>query len=335
MIALRVGVVGLGRVGEVHVRNLQRSGLVSSLVVHDLDGGRARAIADELGADTAPSFPELLRRDVDAVVVATSTHAHAGLVMKAVHRHLPVFCEKPVATSLEMGGVMAALADEHDVPVQVGFQRRCDPELLALRARLHEGRTGRLIGLRIVSTSWQPPTAEYLRSAGGFFMDKLVHDIDVVRWLTGREVEVVSTVASGAATGWIGKAGDVDTVSAGLELAGGLVAQVWSSRVSPTRFEFRIDAVTERASLLAGNWADADPSDRMRRQSPFPTFLARFADAYAAEMRAFCALVGGTGENICPVADAMLSERAAAAAHLAWRERRAVRLAEFDAGPPG
>lgn len=331
---VRIGVVGLGRIGALHARNLAACTMLSSLVVHDADQERAREVASQLGADVAESVPELLRTGVDGVVVATPTPCHEEHVTQALQHAVPVFCEKPLAGSLESGLSVAAAADRRGVPLQVGLQRRCDPQLRELRERVVHGLDGRLLGVRVVSTSWRPPPPEYLRTSGGFFQDKLVHDVDVVRWLTGREIEAATVVASGTATRWIAEAGDVDTVSASLLLSGGVPAQIWAARRSPSRFEFRVDVVSEHRATSAGRWTEGEPSGTARGESPFPTFVTRFADAYAEEVRAFCRLVVGAGGNVCPAADALASEAATATVARAWREARVVRAGDEAVASP-
>jgi myo-inositol 2-dehydrogenase/D-chiro-inositol 1-dehydrogenase len=334
-VTLRIGIAGLGRIGALHARNLAESGLVSGLIVNDSNANRARGVADELGAQCAPSLDSLLDGGIDGLVVATPTDSHAHLVSEAIRRDVPVFCEKPLADSLEGGFAVAALAAQRRVPLQVGLQRRSDSQLAQLRARLKTAVDCRLIGLRVVSSSWRPPSAEYLRASGGFFRDKLVHDVDVVRWISGREIELAAVVGSGAATGWIGDTGDVDTVAASLVLTGGVIAQIWAARMSPTRFEFRVDAITEREALSAGGWTDDESSGTVGSDGPFATFVARFSEAYRAEMRSFCELVGGNGQNACTAMDAMASEVATDALERAWRERCVVGLAGRDTGGAG
>lgn len=329
---VRIGVVGLGRIGELHARNLAASGLVSSLYVHDADDARTRLVAASLGATPATDVEALLSSGIEGLVIATPTPTHAGLVNGALQRDVAVFCEKPLGASIEAGLAIAALADERCAALQVGLQRRCDPQLCSVREGLAAEADGRLLGLRIVSTSWQPPPPAYLAASGGFFRDKLLHDIDVVRWITGRTIDAVAVTGCGAATGWIGETGDVDTVSVSLLLGGGVVAQIWAARLAPTRFEFRLEAVSERRTVVAGRWPEGDPPDMARRESPFPTFLSRFEEAYAEELASFCRLVGGTGENVCTATDAMASEVAAAAAERAWREGRVVHAGASEAG---
>jgi myo-inositol 2-dehydrogenase / D-chiro-inositol 1-dehydrogenase len=330
-VTVRIGVVGLGRIGELHAQNLAASGLVSSLLVHDVDEERARRVASDVDAGVASSVPELLKQGVDGVVIAAPTETHAHLVTVALLADVAVFCEKPLAGSLEAGFSLTTLAEARRLPLQVGLQRRCDPQLLEVRERLQSQADGCLLGLRIVSSSWQPPPPAYLRTSGGFFRDKLLHDVDVVRWVTGRAIDAAAVLGSGAATGWIGDGGDVDTVSASLLLAGGVVAQIWAARSSPTRFEFRLDTVTERQAMSAGRWTEGDPSETVRQASPYATFVARFSEAYSSEMASFCRLAAGAGENVCTASDAMASEVATVALERAWREARVVRPGEVEA----
>lgn len=325
---VRIGIAGLGRIGGLHARNLAASGLVSSLVVHDADDDRARRIGADLDADVAPTFGKLLGSGIDGVVISTPTPSHEDLVHEALRSEIPVFCEKPFASSVEAGVALATMVEDRGVPLQVGLQRRCDPQLLELRERLRGEVDGRLLGLRVVSSSWRPPSPEYLETSEGFFRDKLLHDVDVVRWLTGLPIVAVAVAASGTATGWVGETGDVDTVSASILLAGDVVAQIWSARLSPTRFEFRVDAVCAHREMSAGRWDEGDASGIARKESPFETFVCRFEEAYKAEVDAFCHLAGCSGENVCPPSDAMASEIATASLELSWREGRVVRMVE-------
>lgn len=332
--SLRIGVAGLGRVGELHARNLAASGRVSSLLVHDADAKVADRVGAALGAEVVPHFRDLIGCRPDGIVVATPTASHAELVSEAIGRGIPVLCEKPLAHSVADGDAVATLAEERGVPLQVGLQRRSDPQLLRMRARLRDGGDGRLVGLRVVSCSWQPPPEEYLEASGGFFRDKLLHDVDVVRWLTGLEIETSAVVGSGREAGWVGDPPDVDSVSASLLLAGGVVAQIWAARRSPSRFEFRVDAVCEHQELSAGRWEEGEPSSMPRAPSPFSTYVSRFSEAYVAEVTSFCSLAAGTGENVCPARDAMASEAAAVVLERAWREARVIRTVDVGAAAP-
>ena len=323
---MRLGIAGLGRMGALHAQNLRGTGV--SLLVYDIDPDRAGQIAASTGAVVASSVQELLDSAIDGLVVATSTPAHAGLVRSSLDARIPVFCEKPISATINESVALVGSAKRLGVPMQVGFQRRCDPELKALRARIQAGADGPIIGVRVISSSWQPPPPEYMSGSGGLFRDKLAHDLDLVRWLTRREIEEVTTAASGSATGWIGELGDIDTASVGILITGGIVGQIWVARMAPTRFDLRVEVVCSQRLLVAGSWDLGGPPSLEWTPSPWPDFVDRFHEAYRAELESFVRLVAGEGENVCPGGDALASEVAAVAAERAWRERRIVRVGE-------
>lgn len=324
---MRLGVAGLGRMGTLHARNLRANG--ASLVVYDADPAAGAMVSAANGADVASSVEELLEPKLDGLVVATSTPSHAALVRKALQARIPVFCEKPISAKIAESVSIVHLAERLGIPVQVGFQRRSDPELRALRARIQEGTDGSLIGVRVISSSWRPPPPEYVHRSGGLFRDKIAHELDLVRWLTGREIEEVAVTASGAATGWIGELGDADTASISIVISGGVIGQIWVSRMSPTRFDLRVEVVCGHRVLVAGSWDQGDRPALDLLPSPWPDFMERFQDAYLAEIESFLLLLAGDAHNICAAPDALGSEIAAVAAEQAWRDMRVVRVAEL------
>jgi myo-inositol 2-dehydrogenase/D-chiro-inositol 1-dehydrogenase len=305
-----------------------------SLAVYDTDSGLAREVAAALGARVASSFRELVQMGLDGLVISTPTQSHGELLRVALEARIPVFCEKPVSATIAEGIALVGLAERSGVPIQVGLQRRSDPGLVALRSRLRSGRHGPLIGIRVVSSSWRPPSRDYLQASGGVFTDKVVHEVDLVRYVTGLEIEQVTASASGSAAGWIGEMDDADTVSAGLILSGGVVGQIWVARMAPSRFDLRVEAVCRERLLVAGSWDHGAPSSLEWAPSPWPDFVSRFADAYRAEIEAFLLLVAGNGQNVCPARDALRSELIAVAVEQAWRDERSVRIEEF-AHPDG
>src|SRR5690242_10259731 len=191
---MRIGVIGVGRIGALHARTLASNPQVPEVVVADADDARARAVAAELGA-AAASIDELYGGRVDALVVAAPTATHAGLVHRALDARLPVFCEKPLAPDLDATLAVVEHAERSGTPVQVGFQRRYDPGHQALREAVEDGRLGRLHLVRAVTADPAPPPAAYIATSGGMFRDCHIHDFDSIRFVTGREF--VSVYATG------------------------------------------------------------------------------------------------------------------------------------------
>ncbi len=187
----RIGVVGLGRIGSYHARNLLTLNGVDSLVVTDVDARRTADVATELDVQSATDPAALLASGIDGVLIAASSSSHADLIEAAVRRDIPTFCEKPVADSIESSVRVLATAEQTSVPVQIGFQRRFDPSFVAAYDAVRSGELGWIHTLRSTTLDPAPPPISYIEHSGGIFRDCSIHDFDIVRWISGREVTTV------------------------------------------------------------------------------------------------------------------------------------------------
>jgi len=327
---MRIGLIGAGRIGANHAETLVGLPAVEAVLIHDPDVERAAAIADKTGARRADTVDDLLAA-VDAVVIATPTGTHAELIRRSAAAGLPVFCEKPVAASLvETRAVLTAVA-EAGVELQVGFQRRFDTGIAAVREAVASGRLGTVHTLRSCTSDAAPPPAAYIATSGGIFRDCAVHDFDAVRWASGQEV--VSVYATGANTGaeFFAEASDVDTAVTVLTLSNGTLAVCTATRYNGAGYDVRLEACGSAGTLVAG-LTDRSPlpsaDTGVTPPTPYQGFADRFAGAYAAELTAFTELVAGSRTNPCTGADALAALLVAEAAELSRREGRPVAMAE-------
>ncbi|HEY3605844.1 MAG TPA: Gfo/Idh/MocA family oxidoreductase [Sporichthyaceae bacterium] len=332
---MRVGVAGVGRIGALHAENVVGAIGPDAVLVADADAARAVAVADKLGAHAAASVDELFSAGLDGLVIAVPTDAHAALVVRAVQAGIPVFCEKPIAP--DIAGTLAVLhaVGDSSVPVQVGFQRRFDPGYAAARAAVASGALGQLhtiVGFTLDAT---PPPAEYIPGSGGIFRDCLVHDLDILRWVTGQEVVAVHAVGSNLGEDYIRAAGDVDAVAVTLTMADGALAQLSASRYNRAGYDVRMELRGHLDSVAVG----LDARSPLRSLEPgvgvtgpaYPGFLDRFRSAYVAEMAAFTALVADGGSSPCTISDALAAFVLAEACDRSRREGRSVTVAEVAA----
>ena len=210
---LRIGVIGVGRIGRMHAELLSRQVPGAAVTrLHDAYEPNLREVSDRLGIAATSDLDELLGAgDVDAVAICTSTDTHADLIVAAARAGKAIFCEKPV--SLDLADVDRALAavQEAGVPFQIGFNRRFDPAHAAVAAAVASGEVGEPQLARISSRDPEPPPLAYVRVSGGIFLDMTIHDFDMARYVTGSEV--VEVYARGAVRIDPGfeEAGDVDT----------------------------------------------------------------------------------------------------------------------------
>ncbi|CAM5315783.1 dehydrogenase [Streptomyces tanashiensis] len=328
---MRIGLIGTGRIGSFHAGVLARHPEVESLVVADADAVRAAGVAGALGAEAAPDVDALLGHALDAVVIASATAAHAELIARAAGAGLPAFCEKPIA--LDVPGTLAALdaVAEAGTVLQLGFMRRFDAGYRAAREAVRSGRLGRLHTVRAVTSDPEPPPAAYLPLSGGLFRDCLVHDFDIVRWVTGREVVEVYATGSDAGPAMFREAGDVDTAAAVLTLDDGTLATATATRCNGAGYDVRMELAGERDQIVVGlddrtPLTSVEPQGPPAPGKPWPGFLERFAPAYEAELDAFVRLVRGEAPNPCDGREALAALRIAEACERSRRERVPVRV---------
>lgn len=330
---IRLGLAGTGRIGAAHAETLKNLAGVDTVLVADADAERARATAGKLGVEYTPDIDTLLASDLTGLVIATATDSHPELITRAVDLGIPVFCEKPVAADIE--GTMAVI--EHiagsEVPVQIGFQRRFDAGYRAARSAIAGGELGWLHTLRATTLDPAPPPAEYIPRSGGIYRDCGVHDFDIIRWVTGREVTEVYAIGANRGEEFFVAANDVDTAAVLLTLDDSTLATVSLSRYNGAGYDVRLEALGSLGNAVVGldDRAPLHSVEPNYPPSPFPAypgFMDRFRDAYTAELTAFLAVATGTLENPCTPADALEAFYIAEACELSRAERHPVRVAE-------
>ncbi|MFJ9831047.1 Gfo/Idh/MocA family oxidoreductase [Streptomyces sp. NPDC101169] len=334
---MRIGILGLGRIGAFHAETLAGLDAVESLVVADPFADAARAAAERFGARIADSPQSLLAAGVDGLVVAAATDAHPALIRAGVEAGVPVFCEKPVARTMAEGLEVLDTVRGGGVPVQIGFNRRFDAGFSAARAAVRGGELGKLHSVRCTTLDPAPPPAAYIAASGGIFRDCAVHDFDVVRWVTGREVTEVYAAGGNRGAGHIREAGDADTTGAVLTLDDGTLAMVSNSRHNGRGYDVRMELLGFEDSLAVGledklPLRSAEPGAVFPSGVPHDFFMDRFAAAYRAELAAFTEVVAGARPSPCTVEDALEAGWIAEACTLSLREHRPVTVEEVRAG---
>src|SRR6266542_6512892 len=250
--ALHVGVVGVGRIGAFHAETLNALEDVSSLTLADADAARASLLAKELGANAVESPEAIVDAGVDALVIATTTPGHAPLLRLAAAGGIPAFCEKPVALDLATIDDVLDAVGRAGILVQVGFQRRFDPGYRAAREAVVTNALGNLLLVRAATHDPAPPAQEYIAASGGIFRDLHIHDLDAIRFVTGREI--VEVYADGAVreARWFDRYGDVDAAVAVLRLDGGALAVLTGTRHDPLGYDVRLEVFGTRDTIAVG-----------------------------------------------------------------------------------
>ena len=329
---LTFGVVGIGRIGADHARTMRTVDGVGDIVLADVDSARAEAVATELGARTVA--PDKILDEVEALVVTTPTSQHAEYIIAAAERHIPVFTEKPVALDAVTTKQVDDVVAQTGTLVQVGFMRRFDGGYANAKKRLGAGAIGELRRVHITMGDYPPPPASYIPGSGFLYKDCLIHDIDVLRWVTGREVVEVYTVGKNRGASYFGELGDIDESGGVLTLDDDTIATFQVSRYNGAGYDIRMELFGTQETLSVGfntfmPVTSAEPDFVFQQAGArFPNFYPRFTPAYKAEIHEFIATVRSGGQSVATVADALQALYVCDALDLSRHENRPVRVDE-------
>ena len=334
---LRLGVIGVGRIGRMHADMLARQIPGAALtMVHDAHAPSARDVAETLGVPAAEDVDELLgAAEVDAVAICSSTETHADLIVAAAEAGKAIFCEKPV--SLDLTAVDRALAavEAAGVPFQIGFNRRFDAAHAAVAEAVASGRIGEPHLARISSRDPAPPPMAYVRGSGGLFLDMTIHDFDMARYVTGSEVVEVFARGAVRVDPAFADADDVDTAVVTLVHENGCLTTIDNSRQAVYGFDQRVEVLGSAGLAASENPLANTALVRTRdgtRASTLPYFyLERYVPSYLAEWKAFVAAVSEGRTPPVTVADARAPLLIGLAAWRSVREGRTVRVDEVAA----
>jgi scyllo-inositol 2-dehydrogenase (NAD+) len=343
MSRLRVAVVGGGRAGALHARNVADYAARAEVVaVVDERAEAAEALAREVGGAAARrSLEEALDGvALDAVVVSTPTFTHPDLVVRAAEAGKHVFCEKPMALSLGECDEMLAAAEAAGVVLQIGFMRRFQPEFVEARRRIEAGDVGEPMIVKSLTRGpgLPPPWAWELDRSNGMLAEVNSHDFDCVRWLTGSEIERVYAETAnrkGAARG-VEAEGFYDNAVVTLRFASGAIGTIDGTCPADYGYDARVELVCSEGLLVVGDLrgqAIVEVRDRdVGTVTPLHrTWPDRFGEGYRAEIRSFVDTALSGGAPAVTGSDGRAAVAAVRAANRSWQEARPVSLDEVPA----
>jgi myo-inositol 2-dehydrogenase / D-chiro-inositol 1-dehydrogenase len=330
---MRIGLAGTGRIGAFHASTLAALDEVEQVTVTDVVPQSAARLAEDGGYGLAADLDDLLSQ-VDGLVITTSTTGHAATLRAALAAGVPAFCEKPVAATLEETVELVKLVGAAEVPVHVGFQRRFDTGYRRARAAVRSGELGFVHTIRANTHDQSPPPADYLPNSGGLFRDCSVHDFDIIRFVTGREVAGVFAVGANKGDPVFTEKGDIDTGAAVLTLDDDTLVVVSATRYNGGGHDVRMEIMGSQGTLGVG-YDDSLAVRSAETDVDFPrgpqrwSFMERFHAAYVAELTAFCDVVAGRVPSPCTVSDALEAFRVAEACERSRESGRPVSLGEI------
>ena len=336
---VNVGIIGAGRIGQVHAKSIL-TGVPDAKILAIADPFIKPEVAEwakSVGIENVYTDYRRILDDerIDAVLICASTDQHAQLSLEAIAAGKHIFCEKPIDQSIaKIEEVKAALAaSPKKLVYQVGFNRRYDHNYRAMRKAVEDGKIGEVQFVRVSSRDPEPPPAKYVAGSGGMFMDMMIHDLDMVRYLSG--LEIVEVYAQGACLvdPAIGEAGDVDTVTITLKLSNGALATIDGSRKAVYGYDQRGEVFGSKGCVVSANDSDSNivlsTVEGVTAEKPLWFFLERYMGSYQAEVREFIDCVKNGKEPWVGIEDGLLSIKLALACTKSLEENRPVRIDEI------
>lgn len=332
--SVAIGVIGLGRIGFIHAENLAlrlRGGRLAA--VADAQPDRARETGRSLGVPWSGSHEAIIGDEqIAGVVIATPAPTHGDLVAQAASAGKHVFCEKPLAVSLEDTRSAVNTVEAAGVVFQVGFHTRFDAQVAAVGGGVREGVFGEPMLLHARLRDMEPPPEAYLQGSGNLLVDGAIHLFDLATWLGG-EVAEVTAVGTDSVLG-PSPAQDESTIVL-LRFRSGGRAILENSRRAGYAFDFSAELVGSRctARVDAGHEAQVQwlRAGQVARELP-RDFTDRFQDAYRAELQAFINSIARLEAPVPGTADAIRAALLADAAIRSIAERRTIALPAPEPG---
>ena len=333
---IKLGVIGTGRIGKVHISTLVQSVPQASVIaIADVNLESANELAQRFGIqNVSTNYKDIINNpEVEAVVICSPTDTHAQYIIEAAQAGKHIFCEKPIDLTIDIIKGALDAVKKANVKLMVGFNRRFDPNFKKIKQLVVDGKIGDPHILKITSRDPAPPPAQYSAVSGGMFIDMTIHDFDMARYIVGSEVTEVYTKATVLVDPAIGKAGDVDTAIITLTFANGAIGVIDNSRKAVYGYDQRVEIFGSKGMVNADNNYPENhqyyAEDGVHRSVPLNFFMERYIEAYTNEMKIFCdALVNNTSLPVTGE-DGLLSVAIAIAAKKSYLENRPVKMKEL------
>ncbi len=335
---LKIGIIGAGRIGKVHTESIMRYVARATVksVADPYMTEETAAWAKSMGVEkVGKDYREILADpEIDAVLICSSTDTHSPISLEAIAAGKHIFCEKPVDHDLgKIKAVMEAL-EGSDVKYQVGFNRRFDHNFAAAREAVASGKIGDLAVLKITSRDPGAPPVSYIKVSGGIFLDMTIHDFDMVRFVSGDEVEEVYAAGGVTVDPAIGEAGDIDTAVITLRLRSGAIAVIDNCRRASYGYDQRLEAFGSKGQVAIANdtqsSAVVSDANGVTAEKPLHFFLERYMQAYASEVAAFVDAVANDKPVPVGIEAGLQSVLIGIAAKRSLELNRPVRLSEIE-----
>ncbi|MGV2872781.1 inositol 2-dehydrogenase [Colwellia sp. E150_009] len=298
---INIALLGAGRIGQMHAKIITDTANCKLSYVFDVYKPSAEKVAAQFNASVAEDVDVILNDEkVNAVLIATTTDTHVDLIIKAAKAGKAILCEKPIDLSTERVQQCWQEIQSCNVPIQIGFNRRFDPTHASLQQQLAEGAIGDLQQLIITSRDPDIAPTEYLRHSGGIFRDMIIHDFDMLRFITGEEATEIHAIGNTLIDPNLAEFNDVDSVMITIKTQSGRLCHINGSRRCVYGYDQRIEAfggegMLQSTNPLPHNVVKSTAANTASESVLNPFFIERYQSAYQAQFVSFInALTNGT-----------------------------------------
>ncbi|PTJ53433.1 inositol 2-dehydrogenase [Mammaliicoccus sciuri] len=306
---LTFGVIGAGRIGQLHINYLRTHKDVKIKWISDLYCDKMEDWIKKAGIDnkTKDHMDIINDPEVDVVVICSPTDTHVDIIKEASAKGKHIFCEKPISLSIDEAKIALEAVKESNVKLQMGFNRRFDKNFKELRNILNKGELGNIQTLRITSRDPEPPPVEYIKRSGGLFMDMMIHDFDMARYLMQSEITEVYATGGALVNPEIAQYDDIDTALVTLKFENGSMAMIENCRRSVYGYDQRVEVLGDKGAIDVGNeqttTLNYHRAEGISKDNPPYFFLERYSNAYKVEMDGFIEAILNDTDVICSIED--------------------------------
>ncbi|AXK51144.1 inositol 2-dehydrogenase [Spiroplasma alleghenense] len=315
-----VGIIGLGRIGKLHLDNIINNKSVQVKYVYDAFSKDINEyIKNYSGVTVAKEYDEILNdKEVNVIFICTPTTTHSEIIIKAAQANKNIFCEKPISFSEEETNAAYEAVKKANVKFQIGFNRRFDKNFIDAKKAILENKIGQLHILNITSRDPEPPSLDYVKQSGGIFMDMAIHDFDMMRFISDSEVEEVYVNGAALVNPAIAEVDDIDTAIISLKFANKAIGSIDNSRQAVYGYDQRLEAFGNMGKLNVKNNLQENiclaNAESVISSKPQWFFLERYKEAYFLETKLFFEAITNDTETSPNFLDGIKAQKIAKAA---------------------
>lgn len=334
---VKVGIIGAGRIGKVYITSIStriKEATIRAVVDPYLDEGTAKW-AKDMGVEyTTRDYKEVLEdKEIDAVIICSSTDTHTSISLEAIRAGKHVFCEKPIDHDIEKIQEVIKALENTNLKYQVGFNRRFDHNFEAVKEAVVKGKIGKPEIIKITSRDPEPPSIDYIKVSGGMYLDMTIHDFDMARFLTGCDAKEIYVQSANRVDPLIGKAGDVDTAVLTLKMEDDTLVVIDNCRRSAYGYDQRVEVFGSKGMVSISNDTDSSAvisnAQGVSAEKPQFFFLERYMESYEKEIRSFIHSIATNEDTPVNVVDGLKPVVMALAAKKSQEEHRPVDISEI------